>query len=282
MDQAATVEAVSGKASEPYVGRWLQLVSSTNWEKGRIIQEWRTALQRAGASPTEYSDEAWARRVNGVTGQHVGRLRRVFDRFGHVYEQYEGIFWSHFQAALDWDDAEMWLEGAVRSRWSVAEMRRTRWETLGEVARAGESPNDDSVTSELDEDFVSTGEGPPEGALVPQLDEVQAIDDEEPPAARADRTREGEAKPQRAPKSADEAEPHSAPPFSAPSAPPVRPFADLPPLPDDLADAYEGLKLAILRHKSAGWSDFACGDLLAYLDALKELALAPSGDDAPF
>ena len=114
-----------------YVGQWNRLVSTTNWEKGRIICQWREALMSAGSPVTEYSDEAWAQLVGGVTSQHVGRLRRVFQRFGEDFDQYPGLFWSHFQAALDWDDAPMWLEGAIQNDWSVSQMRGKRWETLG-------------------------------------------------------------------------------------------------------------------------------------------------------
>ena len=86
-------------------------------------------------APAEYSDETWSRQVGSVTPQHVGRLRRVYERFGQVYDGYDdGLYWSHFQAALDWNDAEMWLEGAVQNDWSISEMRRTRWETLGGAA----------------------------------------------------------------------------------------------------------------------------------------------------
>src|SRR5437870_12018523 len=70
------------EASQPFVGRWSRLVSTTNWEKGRIIVEWREALVSQGLPVTEYSDEAWGRLVGGVTGQHVGRLRRVYEQFG--------------------------------------------------------------------------------------------------------------------------------------------------------------------------------------------------------
>lgn len=57
---------------QPFVGQWNGLVSTTNWEKGRIISQWRAALIEAGAPSTEYSDEAWASRVGGVTAPHVG------------------------------------------------------------------------------------------------------------------------------------------------------------------------------------------------------------------
>ena len=133
-----TSEIVVQTANE-YVGRWNRLVSTTNWEKGRIIFEWREALQQAGAPSSVYSDEAWSQQVGNVTPQHVGRLRRVYERFEKVHQQYRGLYWSHFQAALDWDDAEMYLEGAVQNDWSVSQMRNQRWEALGgqpEIGRA--------------------------------------------------------------------------------------------------------------------------------------------------
>jgi hypothetical protein len=62
----------------------------------------------------------------------------------------------------------------------------------------------------------------------------------------------------------------------------VRPFENLAELPDDLADAFESFKLAILRHKSAGWAEITRDDVLASLDSLKALAIAPSAEAAPF
>ena len=106
--------------SKPFVGQWNELVSTTNWDKGEIIIQWRESLKEKSASASESSDEAWSQLVGGVTPQHVGRLRRTFERFGHTFKEYQGIYWSHFYAALDWDDAEMWLEGAVQSKWSVS------------------------------------------------------------------------------------------------------------------------------------------------------------------
>src|SRR5271167_2615244 len=88
-------------ASNEYLGRWNRLVSTTNWEKGRIVAEWREALIEAGAAAVVYSDEAWSRRVGSVTPQHTGRLRRVFQRFAAKRETYRGLYWSHFQAGLD-------------------------------------------------------------------------------------------------------------------------------------------------------------------------------------
>ena len=77
--------------SKPFIGQWNTLVSTTNWDKGQIICQWRKQLEVEGVKSNEYSDEAWSQLVGGVTPQHVGRLRRCFDRFGHVFNEYEGI-----------------------------------------------------------------------------------------------------------------------------------------------------------------------------------------------
>jgi hypothetical protein len=253
--------ALVAAASREYLRHWHRLVSTTNWEKGRIISEWRQRLIESGASPQSYSDETWSRLVGNVSGQHVGRLRRVHDRFGGVFAQYPGLYWSHFQAALDWDDAELWLEGAVQNAWSVNQMRTKRWETLG--ATAGEQPREEElVAAELDED----GE-PPSDAFEQVDGSLEEIRDPEKgdPEEEACETAE--------PVSLDDSgEVETA--LSA--AAPVRPFENLGPLPDDLAEAFENFKLAILSHKLTGWEDVSSDAVIAALDALKALVLAPS------
>jgi hypothetical protein len=255
-------------ASAAFIGRWHQLVSTTNWEKGRIIQQWRDAVADQGCPVTDYSDEAWAKRVGGVTGQHVGRLRRVFQRFGATYETYNGLFWSHFQAAVEWEDAELWLEGGVQNKWSVSQMRKQRWESIG--APADKKPRDeDIIVSELNEDIdhelsedptPHAREGGIEGVSGPRHDGAD-FGDEEGNGSSRDPAIYSEA--------------------GAEQCDFVRPFEHLSELPDDLADAFENFKLAVLAHKANGWADISCEDVLASLDALKALAVAPTGD-APF
>jgi hypothetical protein len=251
---------------QPFVGRWNRLVSSTNWEKGRIIHEWREALIAAGAPAADYADEAWSLRVGGVTGQHVGRLRRVFQKFFSSYDKYHGLYWSHFQTAIDWDDAEMWLEGAVQNSWSVSAMRRTRWETLGAVATE-QPPDANLVSADTDEDWTPSQEESPrhtpdgpahyeEGPLpVPEGPDFGDADEIDGPTGG-----HGEAV------SSDPDRPTIAP---------FRPFEDLAELPPDLADAFDAYKLSILRHKTDGWRQIGRDAVLASLDALKELVLAP-------
>jgi hypothetical protein len=262
MTELTSSPAVVDEASAPFLGQWNRLVSTTNWEKGRIIHEWRQALIAAAAPASEYADEAWSTRVGNVTGQHVGRLRRVYERFDGIRGDFPSLYWSHFQAALDWDDAEMWLEGAYQSGWSVADMRREREATLGAVI--ADRPAEESATEPIDEDA--------------------GADDAHTVATIPRPSQSGGSNPSRESDSdAGSAESDAAdPPFSddgssdATAQEPRRPFAHLAEMPDDFGEPYEALKLAIIRHKFAGWQSIARDDVLAALDALRELALAPA------
>ena len=258
-------EAGFEETSAPYVSRWNKLVSTTNWEKGRIITQWRETIAKDDASPTDYSDEAWRRLVGGVSSQHVGRLRRAHQRFGSVYQQYDGLYWSHFQTALDWDDAEMWLEGAIQNGWSVSRMRWRRRETLREAAEQA------TRDEEIDAEGLEGLDGDCESSL-PQDAEALTIDDQlaevlaPSPAPADDGKASGES---RQGSTADAAAQEETAVF-------VRPFENLAGLPDDLSDALEAFKLAILRHKAEEWRQISCEDILASLEALKQLALAPA------
>jgi hypothetical protein len=254
-------------ASQPFLGRWHLLVSTTNWEKGRIICEWRSALVDAGSPAAEYSDEAWANRVGGVTSQHVGRLRRVYVRFADTYASYEGLYWSHFQAALEWDDAEMWLEGALQNDWSVSQMRSQRAATLGDVAARA-----DELAAQVDsqaaaEQAAAEGSADHDDRISPSVARLAASD----LAARLD-AEQATANESDEDETDDEQGDSAAAPRRAAS---VQPFADLPELPDDLQAAFDTFKLAILNHRREGWREISCGDVVATLDALKTLALAP-------
>ena len=256
-------------ATAPFLGQWHRLVSTTNWEKGRIIFQWREALSATAALAAAYSDEAWSLRVGGVTAQHVGRLRRVHERFAAARDQFPGIFWSHFQAALDWDDAEMWLEGAVQSRWSVAEMRRKRSDTLGAVAASAdaaaspaESPDDD-FSPELSAASPDPGWTANVAAAADSADDSDEPTDA-PPWNADDSTSSGLA--------ADDDDEQPGVTTGVRTAPTVR----LAELPDDLAEAFEAFKLAIIRHRLAGWTDVAHSDVLSALEWLRQLTLQES------
>lgn len=255
------------EASTEYVGRWNRLISTTNWEKGRIILEWRKALEQAGVAAADFSDDAWSRQVGGVSPQHVGRLRRVYERFGQVHDQYAGLYWSHFQAAIDWPDAEMYLEGAVQSGWSVSQMRQQRCEATGGADESAPF-EEDALNAAFDEDAFGGDDDAPSATISESFGEVHGDD------ARSDEDLDAESFDADRAIAAD-----AAPSVAADDAvamPLLRPFESLPALPSDVNEAFELFKLAILSHKVSGWRDIARDDVLSVLDALRQLALAPA------
>ena len=262
-------------AAGRFVGQWNRLVSTTNWEKGRIICQWREALIADGAAVTEYSDEAWSQLVGRVTSQHVGRLRRVFQRFGDAFDQYQGLFWSHFQAAIDWEDAEMWLEGAIHNGWSVSQMRGQRWETVGKPGEtmpsdeAEEAAGDDEDAPWLGEDESEMASR--EEAITGESAEVTSVE------GTAKRTKD---------ESDDEAEGEEAESNSSSSSyddespksqkkERTRLSVEVGDLPDDIADAFEQFKLAIITQRRLEWAETTPESVIECLDALRELTLAP-------
>ena len=251
--------------SQPFLGKWNRLISHTNWEKGAIIVDWQATLAADGLKNSRHSDEHWSRLAGGATPQHVGRLRRTFTRFGHVYQEYDGLYWSHFYAALDWDDAEMWLEGALQNSWSVSRMRNMRWETLGK--RPEDQPRiEQIVISELDEEThslkdpspVSKGDREYIAGPIPEGPDFGDADGDSPSPSRtlADGNNAAAAKS---------------------SGPKSRPFESFTDLPDDLQAAANSFKIAIINHKTAGWERISLLDLHSLLDALKALATSAPG-----
>lgn len=256
---------------------WNKLVSMTNWEKGKIIFLWRKTLQESGAQSSEYSDDVWSRRVGNVSSQHVGRLRRVYERFGtiHAAAPYQKLFWSHFQASLDWLDAETWLVSAANNDWSVQKMRAQRWEALG--FPADQKPDDrDIVTEEKDSDstFPELTNDASDNAGIGKAAEIHGFgdDDDADGGKRPKHSEDDESdcpfdtNEERSPRGSDDSR--------SEGSGPVRPFEHLPPLPADLQEATELFKLAILAHKMTGWSECSSDVVVKVLAALKTLALS--------
>jgi len=267
---------------QEYIGRWNRLVSTTNWEKGRIIAEWRASLEDTGLDEEAYTDEAWAARVGNVTPQHVGRLRRVWQKFGETHEQYPGLFWSHFLAAVTWDDAEMYLEGAVQSSWSVAQMRDRRWRDQGALEENKPQP-EEIAEADVDEDVDPAVDPADPNALTASEAEVRDTDPHDSSYADGEAgerlSGDGEMGSGDGEHGADDTPPWDDQESAAREADAERPvasFKDLPQLPDDLDEALEAMKLAILAHKMTGWDEISRDDVLRMLDCLRSLALAPA------
>ena len=127
-------------------------------------------------------------------------------------------------------------------------------------------PTSEAAPFEIDEDAGECADGFVPPTISESFDEVHA-------AGPADETPDGSSRSQ-----SDDAD--SAADAAAATRvsgdPLVRPFEALPELPPDVAEAMELFKLAILAHKVAGWRDIARKDLLAVLDSLRQLAVAPA------
>lgn len=263
-------DAPKSEDSQQFIGKWNRLISTTNWEKGKIICEWREALIEADAEVTQYSDEAWAQLVGGVTSQHVGRLRRVSQRFGDASEQYEGLHWSHFQACLDWDDAEMWLEGSIQNGWSVSQMRGKRWETVGTTPEDQQAEVAQVAAEQDTEAQAEDNQAGKSDSLAPTNSSVNSLA-EITDSGNGPTANEGEL-PKKNPNS--ERSPLDSAATTDPAEKRTRLSVDVESLPDDLAEAFESFKLAIIAHRRENWRDTTPASVVECLESLKQLATA--------
>ncbi len=255
-------DSATASISPEFVGRWNQLISQTNWEKGRIIFQWREAAIAAGDDAMNYSDEVWSRQVEGVSPQHVGRLRRVFAKFGKDHESYPKLYWSHFLAAIDWDDAPLWLEGATQSSWSVSQMRKQRWTALGGDP-ASEPSSNDIVAVDYDDAFEPLSEA----------EDREASDRDDDSRISGGPLPEGPDFGDENSEYRDESNVETAEQTDAEILAEVNPFQGLPELPDDVAEAVEQMKLAIVRHRCRGWDEFSQSNMLLVIDACRKFAM---------
>ena len=265
-------EPIIDEIASEFVGFWNLLVSNTNWEKGKVIHSWRAKLQEAGMPKRVYSDEAISQRIKDVTPQHVGRLRRVYERFGDR-EVLPNLYWSHYQAALDWEDADEWLRKASDEKLSIAQMRLERWEKFGASLKT--KPKDDEiVAAELDEDVNPYND---EGSLAvdPKISSESADDKREKDDKKKKKSKKsqedelgeygGETEPW-------ETDSDATPTFT--TADVLDAMNKLDPLPGDFQEAIEGVKVAILTRKLEEWKDVQPIQIAAYLSELKRLLVS--------
>ncbi len=282
-ENAELVEEIAAE----FMGFWNTLISQTNWKKGEVILTWRNRLVASGLPRGIWSDESLARRIGNVSSQHVGRLRRVFERFGDPQKYRENssfahLYWSHYQAALDWDDADQWLMKASSESLSVAQMRMSRWEVCGSPADRKPKP-EEIVAAEPDEDVNPMNDADTQFVQIEQIETKTSAG-----AADESETKEkGEAK--KASKEGNDSS-NSANENGASLKNPtsgsdevwkptprttddvLRSMASLPELPSTLSEPVNSLKLAILDQRLAGWEQEEQEATVVWLRALADLA----------
>ena len=256
------------ECSRSYVGQWRTLISTTNWDKGKIIHQWRESLDGSDLPESSFTDEQWSKTVGGVTPQHVGRLRRTYARFGHVYSEYGTLYWSHFYATLDWEDAELWLEGAVQNGWSVSQMRGQRWETMGKNPKDKPEITDIVVTESEEEAEALTISG---RVSASDREVLEGPIHEGPDFGESERTSGSGFDSAESPALTD-----GATGTEVATEARVRPFESFTDLPDDLAEASNMFKVAIIRHKTDQWDEISRDEVIGLLDAMKQLVVAAS------
>ncbi|MBQ7029782.1 MAG: hypothetical protein IJN32_06020, partial [Thermoguttaceae bacterium] len=284
-------EPLIDEIASEFVGFWNRLVSQTNWEKGKVIHSWRTKLIEAGLPRQIYSDESIAQRIGNVSPQHVGRLRRVYERFGDS-EPLPNLFWSHYQAALDWEDADDWLRQASDEKLSVAQTRVARWEKYGapparkpkESEIIVEEPDADvNPFNDSDADFGAYDPTDPD-ADYPRSNggrrEYESGDDAISPTEGELGDKEKKAKKSKKDAEVDlgefegDDEPWESEPTRQSTADVLDGMSKLDPIPTDFAEAFEALKVAIMTRKLASWDDVQPVQIAAYLSATKRLLVS--------
>lgn len=96
-------------------------VSDVDWVVGECASKWTTKYSRGR------TDADFAATVGGdLTGDFVFKRRRVWETFADVRKTYHNLKWSHFYAAIAWDDSAECLAWADEMDATVAEMKAWR------------------------------------------------------------------------------------------------------------------------------------------------------------
>lgn len=154
------------------IARAQSALSHCNWEVGECAAQWTKRFAR-GRTDADFAA------LVGLSPDQVYQRRRVWETFGDVCESYSNLKWSHFYAAVNWDDASECLQWAQDVQAGVAEMRAWRraqhGEDLSEAASdesMGFGPVELTVTSEAvpfepgpAREGVAAGEGQQTAAL---------------------------------------------------------------------------------------------------------------------
>jgi hypothetical protein len=122
------------ETEQDLIQRAQSAVSSCNWEVGQCAALWTRRFSR-GRTDTDFAQ------LVGLTGDQVYQRRRVWETFGDVSANYSSLKWSHFYAALTWDDAAECLQWANDIGSTVAEMKAWRRAQRGEdLSEAADEP----------------------------------------------------------------------------------------------------------------------------------------------
>jgi hypothetical protein len=116
------------ESEEELIAKAQSAVSQSNWVVGECADKWTQRYAR-GRGDGDFAA------LLGLTADQVFQRRRVWQTFADVYQGYASLKWSHFYAALTWDDAPECLQWADENQATVAEMKAWRRALRGEDLR---------------------------------------------------------------------------------------------------------------------------------------------------
>lgn len=125
MSNTGSVEVVRDESEASLIARAQFAVSNCNWEVGECAALWTKRFSRGR------TDADFAALVS-LSADQIYQRRRVWEAFADVHKNYTSLKWSHFYAALNWDDAAECLQWAEDVQAGVAEMKAWRRAQRGE------------------------------------------------------------------------------------------------------------------------------------------------------
>lgn len=125
MSKSGSAEVVREETEASLIARAQTAVSKCNWEVGECAAIWTKRFSR-GRTDSDFAT------LVSLSADQVYQRRRVWETFADVYQNYPTLKWSHFYAALNWDDAAECLQWAEDVQAGVAEMKAWRRAQRGE------------------------------------------------------------------------------------------------------------------------------------------------------
>jgi hypothetical protein len=134
------------------VQRAQSALSRCNWEIGECAALW-TKKYAHGRTDGDFGAQI------GLSGDQVYQRRRVWESFADVHSEYTNLKWSHFYAAINWEDSAESLQWANDLGATVAEMKAWRRSQHGEDLSERAAEDDAPFGLDNEPHFITAEEG---------------------------------------------------------------------------------------------------------------------------
>lgn len=123
----------SAKDEQELISLARSALSSCNWTIGECASEW-VKLYARGRTDADFGTAV------GLSADQIFQRRRCYEKFGATFSNFESLSWSHFYAALNWEDAPECLRWADDVHATVSEMKAWRRAQRGEDLTTAADP----------------------------------------------------------------------------------------------------------------------------------------------